>query len=81
MDIPEFAASILDANAVSDYFANEWGFLTEKGTGERIWAAVSYLVRALLLRCPDEREAIEIVSRSCAQATRMKLMSRRASLV
>jgi hypothetical protein len=82
MDIPEVAASILSAGEVSDYFADVRGFLTEMRTVERIWAGVSYPVRALLLRCPDEHEAIEIVKKIVrAGDTDEADVSRRSSLV
>jgi hypothetical protein len=82
MDIPEVAASILSAGEVSDYFADVWGFLTEMRAVERIWAGVSYPVRALLLRCPNEHEAIEIVRKIVrAGDTDDADVSRRSSLV
>jgi hypothetical protein len=82
MDIPEVAASIRSAGDVSDYFADVWGFLTEMRTVERIWAGVSYPIRALLLRCPDEHEAIEIVKKIVhAGDTDEADASRRSSLV
>jgi hypothetical protein len=82
MGIPEVAASIRSAGDVSDYFADVWGFLTEMRTIERIWAGVSYPVRALLLRCPDEHEAIEIVKKIVSAGdTDEADVSRRSSLV
>lgn len=61
IDLPDIAASIQSAGAVSEYVHDFWSFLRLMREVERVWTGVSHPVRALLVRCADKQKALEIV--------------------